>query len=107
MYSSCAHAPLSEREHVGYKWLVEESPAYEALKYIVMDKQLLNDRSSLNKFKHSGQIEVYHSLIDKYYPKRLSFTYEGMYARTQLAVLDHNCGVKQKTSYYENQQIAK
>ena len=74
MYSSCAHAPLSEREHVGYKCLVEERSAYEALKYIVMDKQLLNDMPSLNKFKHSGHIQVYHSLINKYCPNRLSFT---------------------------------
>ena len=42
---------------------------------------------------HSGEIEVFHSLYNVYCPKRLSFPYESMYVRTQLAVMDHNCGV--------------
>ena len=35
-------------------------------------------------------------LLNKFSPKRISFTYEGMIARTQLAILDHNCGVSLK-----------
>ena len=40
-----------------------------------------------------GELEVFHSLYNVYCPKRLSFSYEGMYARTQLAVMDNNSGV--------------
>ena len=32
----------------------------------------------------------------KYCTKRLSFSYKGLYARTQLAVLDHNSGIARK-----------
>ena len=47
----------------------------------------------LRKFNHTGTLEVYHSLYDKYYPKRLHFSLRGMIARAELAVLDLNCGV--------------
>ena len=50
-YSSCAHGPLTDREEVAYKWLSENTPAYEALKSVVLDKQLLNDLLYLHKFK--------------------------------------------------------
>ena len=39
-----------------------------------------------------GNLEVFHSVVNKYCPKRLHFTMEGMIARLQLAVLDYNCG---------------
>ena len=39
---------------------------------------------------HTGTLESYHSLLLKYCPKRLHFSYEGMYARTELAILDNN-----------------
>ena len=97
-YSSCAHVPLTDREEVANTWFPENTPAYEALKSIVLDKQLKNDLLYLHTFKHSGNIEVYHGLLCKYCTKRLSFPYEGTYARTRLAVLDHNCGMK--TSCY-------
>ena len=103
-YSSCAHGPLTDREEVAYKWLSENTPAYEALKSVVLDKQLLNDLLYLYKFKHSGNIEVYHGLLCKYCP-RLSFSYEGMYARTQLAVLDHNCGINRKQAVTKSNQL--
>ena len=38
-------------------------------------------------------LEIYHSLYNKYCPKRLHFSYNGMIARPQLAVLDFNSGV--------------
>ena len=53
---------------------------------------------------NSGNIEVYHGLLCKYCP-RLSFSYEGMYARTQLAVLDHNCGINRKQAITKSTQL--
>eukprot|EP00117_Sycon_ciliatum_P022524 scpid85357/ scgid5468/ len=35
-------------------------------------------------------MQVYHSMMTKYMPKRIQFSREGMEARTQLAALDHN-----------------
>ncbi|XP_057295234.1 uncharacterized protein LOC130623738 [Hydractinia symbiolongicarpus] len=74
----------------------EENSTYIALEKIVNEKQLLNDLKYVADFKHTGQLEVYHSLLNKYCPKRLAFSYAGMAARTQLAVLDHNSAVKRQ-----------
>jgi hypothetical protein len=61
-----------------------------------MNKKLLKDISKLSEFHHTGSLEVYHSLLLKYAPKRKHFSYNGMIARTQLAVIDHNTNVKRQ-----------
>ena len=50
------------------------------------------DIKYLSRFCHMRNLEVFHSVLDKYCPQRLHFTLEGMIARAQLAVLDYNCG---------------
>ena len=57
---------------------------------IVLDKTLLKDIRQLNEFGHMGKLEVYHSLMTKYCPKRQEFDFAQMTARTALPVLDHN-----------------
>ena len=56
------------------------------------NKKILADIKYLSKFCHTGNLEVFHSVLNKYCPKRLHFTLESMIARTQLAVLDYNYG---------------
>ena len=85
LFKKCSHGPIQPRA-----WLTPGSPAHNSLKSIVMDKRLLKDLSYFVDFKHTGNIEVYHSLLLKYCPKRLHFSPHGMIARTQLAVLHFN-----------------
>ena len=47
----------------------------------------------MTNFNHTGTLEVYHSLYNKYSPKLLHVSYTGMKARAQLAVLDFNTRV--------------
>ena len=54
------------------------------------DPNLLKDLPHLTAFSHTGSLEVFHALLNKYAPKRLHFSYPGMVMRTQLAVIDHN-----------------
>ena len=70
----------------------EKSEAYEALQNIVLDAKVLKDLNYLNKFCHTGVLEVYHSLYNKWAPKRQHFSYQGMLARSQLAIMDFNQG---------------
>lgn len=55
-----------------------------------MNKKLLKDIRMLTEYHHTGSLEVFHSLILKYAPKRNHFSYQGMVGRTQLAIMDHN-----------------
>ena len=78
------------------KWLKPRSSAHIALEEVVTNKKLLKDISKLTEFHHTGNLEVYHFLLLKYAPKRQHFSYKGMIARTQLAVIDHNSNVKRQ-----------
>ena len=48
--------------------------------------------SHLTKFCHTGVLEAYHSLYNKWAPKRKHFSYAGMITLSQLAVMDFNEG---------------
>ena len=93
IYKKCAHKKLSKKERRHKPFLKTGSPAHKALSAIVQDKGLISDLKYLTQFSHTGTLEVYHSLYNKYCPKRLHFSYNGMIARSQLAVLDFNSGV--------------
>ena len=87
-YHRCQHGELQKKR----KYLRKDTPVYFILSAIIEDKKLLGDLEYLTSFKHTGSLEVYHSVINKYCPKRLHFSMLGMIARTQLAFLDFNCG---------------
>lgn len=55
-----------------------------------------------SEFHHTGDLEQYHSVMLKYVPKWEHFSYNGMLARTQLAILDHNNNVNRKQSVVKN-----
>ncbi len=96
LFKKCAHPAMSRRERKSIKWLKAGSLTYVALEEIVTNKKLVNDLEKLTEFHHTGELEQYHSVLLKYAPKREHFSYNGMVARTQLAVLDHNSNVHRK-----------
>ncbi|ESO88711.1 hypothetical protein LOTGIDRAFT_165496 [Lottia gigantea] len=99
-FHACAHQPLTEMEQKKKKWSKPSSPAYHAIQDIIFDNSITKSLEKLTLFCHTGDLEVYHSMMLKYCPKRQHFSYDGMVARTQLAALDHNynTGRKQATS---------
>ena len=88
LFKKCAHPAMSKSERKRVKWLKAGSPSHVALEEVVLEK--------LTEFHHTGELEQYHSLLLKYSPKREHFSYNGMVARTQLAVLDHNHNVNRR-----------
>lgn len=92
-FKKCAHKKLSQTERSCKPFLKLNSPSFLSLEKVVTDKSLVADLAYLTNFSHTGTLEVYHSLYNKYCPKRLHFSYQGMIARSQLAVLDFNSGV--------------
>ena len=86
----CAHPPLSIHQEEYVEWLEGNSPDFQALDVIFLDKGLLKDLDKLTKFWHTGQIEVFQSLINKYWPKRLHFSTASQNAWHQLSVMNHN-----------------
>ena len=89
-FKKCVHHRLSRREKKQVPWLKAGSPALVALEEVVNNKRFLKDMEKLTEFRHTGELEVFHSLMLKYLPKRKHFSYRSMLAHTQLAALDHN-----------------
>ena len=90
LITRCTHEPLDPEVARKKKWLQKGSKAHNALKEVVLDKRLVKDIRQLSEFCHTGSLEVYHSLMTKYVPKRQEFDFDQMVARTALAVIDHN-----------------
>ena len=44
----------------------------------------------LTGYYHTSSLKIFHSLLLKYCPKRQHFSYVGMQARIELAIIDHN-----------------
>ncbi|CAM4661702.1 unnamed protein product [Leuciscus chuanchicus] len=97
----CMHSELSSEEQRKKKWIDHTSRAFITLENLVLDKGLLKDLRQMALFKHTGKLEVFHSLLLKYCPKRIHFHYTSMLARTQLAVLDHNENVHRQQARTE------
>ena len=84
---------ITKKERASKPFLKARSAAFTNLERVVKEKSLLSYLKYLTNFNHAGTLEVYHSLHNKYCPKRLHFSYEDMIARSELAVLDFNAGV--------------
>ena len=57
----------------------------------------------MTEFHHTGQLEVFHSMMLKYVPKRQHFSYQGMVARTQN--YNYNLNRSQAVISYENDEV--
>ena len=96
VFNKCVHPTLPPEEQRSKKWLRSGSLVHTTLKNIVYNKNLLRDIKMLTGFHHTGALEVFHSLLLKYCPKRQHFSYIGMQARIELAILDHNYNTDRK-----------
>ena len=91
-FKKCAHPRLTKKQKKAKEWISPKSKAFEVLQSIALDPKVLKDVAFLTKFYHTGVLEAYHSLYNKWAPKRQHFSYAGMLARSQLAIMDFNQG---------------
>ena len=94
IYSKSASTKKKKKKRKSYKTIFKGSihSFYDFGKGSQREKPARNDLKYLSNFNHTATLEVYHSLHNKYCPKRLHFSYEGMIACSQLVVLDFNPG---------------
>ena len=92
IYHKCDHPQLSPEERATKAWLSPKSDAFVALQKIVLNTRLLKDLEHLTKFSHTGILEVYHSVMNKWVPKSTHFSFDGMVSRCKLAAIDFNSG---------------
>ena len=73
-------------------WLNPISDAFKALQSIVLEKHVLVHLKYLTKFSHTGILENFHALYNKWIPKSQHFSHLRMVTRSQLSVMDFNSG---------------
>ena len=78
-------------------WLSPTSE-FKALQDIVFSNSILKDLTYLTKFSHTGTLEVYHFLYNRWIRKSIHFSFHGMIVRTQLAILHFNSGSNLNTA---------
>ena len=93
VFNKCVHPTLPIEEQRSKKWLRSGSLLHTTLKNKVCNKTLLRDIKMLTGFHHTGALEVFHSLL---LTKRQHFSYIGMQASIELAILDHNYNINRK-----------
>ena len=92
LFHRCAHGLLPIEEGRTTERINPETEAFSCLQKIVLNPRLLNDLNNLTAFSHTGSIEVKHAIDNKWTPKNTHFSYTGMLARSQLAIIDFNLG---------------
>ncbi|KAL9960634.1 hypothetical protein ACROYT_G034118 [Oculina patagonica] len=85
----CSHGPLVSTED-GKTFLQMDSKAHKAVRDIVADRHWLKSLAFYVKFRHTSKLECFNSMMLKYAPKRITFSYDVFVARVLLAALDHN-----------------
>lgn len=92
--SQCLHGPLETKEPKTF--LDKTSKSVEKLRSVVFDPKFLSNIECYTKFRHTGAIENFNSMLTKYAPKRLAFDYPYFLCRIALAVIDHNMHIDRK-----------
>ncbi|XP_077107353.1 uncharacterized protein LOC143765020 [Ranitomeya variabilis] len=92
LYHHCEHDP-DEKSQRRRKWLRWGSAAHNSLRAIVLNPRLQTDLKRLFTYCHPGDIEMYHSAISKYRPKKGDFIKDSVKARIRLAGLHHNYSI--------------
>ncbi|KAK3731207.1 hypothetical protein QZH41_017743 [Actinostola sp. cb2023] len=91
LFNACAHGAITKPK----VWMTKGSEAYGKL-YDVLTNTILT--KAIKKASSVGQtscLESYHSVINQFAPKMLSFSYLGMLGRTILAALHFNYNISE------------
>ena len=91
----CAHDPLPPNEERCKAWLLKNSLPVSKIRAALHGHQnsRWNDLAMMTHFTHTGDIENFNSLMNKYCPKMYAYSHESMLCRGALAALDHNGNV--------------
>jgi hypothetical protein len=80
LFPRCQHSRLKGRER-RKKWLKPGTKACEKVVKIITSPYLRSDVKKLSPAVQTSSVEAFHSVVNHFAPKMLSFTYEGMTCR--------------------------
>lgn len=86
-HKACCHGPLGPKA-----WLSPDSKTIGKVRAALNGHQgcRMSDLDMMTDFTHTGDLESFNALLNKYCPKRFFYSNSSMLARTACAALDHN-----------------
>eukprot|EP00112_Aurelia_sp_Birch-Aquarium-sp1_P011641 Seg2446.2 transcript_id=Seg2446.2/GoldUCD/mRNA.D3Y31 product="P2X purinoceptor 7" protein_id=Seg2446.2/GoldUCD/D3Y31 len=71
IHFDCNHTSLENLQRAD--WFHPTDPDFAVVREMVLDKKLLNSFQFYTKFRHTGELEVFHNHLLMYIPKRIFF----------------------------------
>ncbi|XP_073321849.1 uncharacterized protein [Pagrus major] len=84
----CLHQPLVDEQ--ARQWLKPSTAACEQLTAVLLAPRLLKDMKKISPQHHISGIESFHSLILKFAPKNVVFSFTGLLCRLKLTAMHYN-----------------
>lgn len=98
LFNKCAHGVINTQK----VWLTKGSVAYEKLVEALTQNSLLKGIKQASPVAQTSCLEGYHSVVNQFAPKMLSYSYSGMLCRTVLAAIHFNYNLKRETKVDEH-----
>jgi len=86
LFPACTHPDLDHKR----KWLKPNTKPFDKLSSILSNKRLVADIKKLSPYHQTSSVEAFHSLLIRFAPKSVAFSYTGMLARMMLAGMHYN-----------------
>ncbi|KAK9958119.1 hypothetical protein ABG768_012293 [Culter alburnus] len=98
VFPQCLHPQRTSRDKS--KWLRAGTPAFCRLEKVLTNKGILKDVQKLSPHHQTSSMEAFHSVILRFAPKNVVFSFLGMLCRLYLAALhfNENAGRPQATT---------
>ncbi|XP_067217565.1 uncharacterized protein [Chanodichthys erythropterus] len=98
VFPQCLHPQRTSRDKS--KWLRAGTPAFCRLEKVLTNKGILKDVQKLSPHHQTSSMEAFHSVILRFVPKNVVFSFLGMLCRLYLAALhfNENAGCPQATT---------
>ena len=91
-FHKCVYPRITKSKARKKLWLNPTKDSFKAPQSMVLDKHFFGNLKYLTRFSHTGILEIFHALYNKWIPKSQHFSHLGMVTRSQLAVMDFNSG---------------
>ncbi|XP_026128189.1 uncharacterized protein LOC113108962 isoform X2 [Carassius auratus] len=88
LYTMCEHAIRKTTDKS--KWLQADSQVFNKLEKLLTNKRMLKDVAKLSPHHQTSSLESFHSVILRFAPKNVVFTFIGMLCRLYLAAMHYN-----------------
>ncbi|XP_067290036.1 uncharacterized protein [Pseudorasbora parva] len=102
-FPNCLHQPLVGDQ--ARQWLKPSTAACEKLCDVILAPKLLRDLQNLSGDYQTSSLESFHSLLIRFVPKSVAFSYLGMLCRSQLAAMHYNENSERKQATTEAGQL--